>query len=407
MMRHARQGWAAAAILSLTFAGCRHTVEPGFANWAETQVFVTPQEGASNGFDGIALAAKSVEDTLPDSRIDRTSFTPGMKATTIKETRDEIAKLTASLHKPVDFAFTPRKPFEPAPYQRGWRMLGRALAWRISEAGAVGNYDAAVSDAILAHKFGFALTGGSVVDASLGLSTVDEARQAITPFLSSMGSAQLARLSQGVSWAVEHRPPTEQTISNEERNMAMAVQYVQDSYRSDEYSALLTRLTDTRDAIKYLKAMKPDDAEKRPEYFQGFSDEAKSTANWLVAQSVRPVAKRTADPPLASYRPWRRLAKHFFTSGAPYLAALDSTLARTRLLALQSGVLSQVKAKRVAPQDLAGFSPSITQDPYTGQQFVYRASGPDHVLYSVGADQRDDGGRTDESFSTPDVVLER
>ena len=86
---------------------------------------------------------------------------------------------------------------------------------------------------------------------------------------------------------------------------------------------------------------------------------------------------------------------------------LDASLARTRLLILQSEILSTVKSRRSAPKNLGAFPTALTTDPYSGRPFVYRASGPDFALYSVGADFRDNGGETDESFTAPDVTLER
>jgi hypothetical protein len=86
----------------------------------------------------------------------------------------------------------------------------------------------------------------------------------------------------------------------------------------------------------------------------------------------------------------------------------DSTLARTRLLIIEATILQKVKSGDSAPKDLSEFPAPIRTDPYSGDQFIYRADGKDYRVYSVGADFRDDGGETDwDTYSTPDLKLER
>jgi hypothetical protein len=57
------------------------------------------------------------------------------------------------------------------------------------------------------------------------------------------------------------------------------------------------------------------------------------------------------------------------------------------------------------------YLPSVPIDPYSGQPLVYRPQGESFLLYSVGQDRRDDGGRlptADESPATSgrDLVLD-
>jgi hypothetical protein len=49
----------------------------------------------------------------------------------------------------------------------------------------------------------------------------------------------------------------------------------------------------------------------------------------------------------------------------------------------------------------------VRTDPYSGRGFVYRVDGADYRLYSVGADIKDDGGETDETYTAPDLMLEK
>ena len=48
-----------------------------------------------------------------------------------------------------------------------------------------------------------------------------------------------------------------------------------------------------------------------------------------------------------------------------------------------------------------------SRDPYSGKPFVYAVSKDRFLLYSVGSNGIDDGGNTDETFSAPDLTLER
>jgi len=112
-------------------------------------------------------------------------------------------------------------------------------------------------------------------------------------------------------------------------------------------------------------------------------------------------------PAPARQRPWKRFAMAFFGIGKPILAMNDATCARTQLLILECVLMSRAKSDGRTPDDLRGFTRSLTIDPYSGQPFVYRTDGKSYRLYSVGSDLVDDNGDTDESFSKPDLTLEK
>ena len=78
-----------------------------------------------------------------------------------------------------------------------------------------------------------------------------------------------------------------------------------------------------------------------------------------------------------------------------------------RLLIAEAWVLGQVKSTGAAPKDLSRLPQELTTDPYSGAPFPYAADGADYHLYSVGADLKDDGGDTDETYSQPDLKLEK
>jgi hypothetical protein len=160
-------------------------------------------------------------------------------------------------------------------------------------------------------------------------------------------------------------------------------------------------------AINYLSSIKLG-SEKAKNYFEGLTKEVDGEINYLMKCSAMPARKRETQrrEHLADYRPWRRFSRHIVTTGNEFLKRRDRTLARSRLFAIEAALLSQVKAIRRAPDTLAGFG-DIVQDPYTGDPFIYRASGPDYVIYSVGEDFKDDMGETDQDFLRPDLTIER
>ena len=373
--------------------------------WSAAQPIYVPRSGSSNGYDALVLASMDVQKDVGPQYIDRVWFTPGKRDEAMHEASSDVGKVAVAVSRPVDFEFRPHGPFEPSSDDRGWRMLGRALVWRIQSESETANYDAAINDEITATKFGFSLTGGDAMDASLGFATVDDARQATAQSMRLMGAGQLNRLADGLSKALDDRPPLTKTFENEKEDMLQSVQYVQDSFLRNDFGDLKKQLgPDVRDSLDTLSQLRDKSGEKQAAYFEGFADEANQRAQWLSSVSELPLSERNHDPGLtfSKDRPWRYFAKNFFSAGAPLLSMRDATLARTRLMVLEARILARVKAGGMAPSDLSEFDKDLTTDPYTGQQFVYHAAGTEFTVYSVGEDLQDDGG----DDPSKDCVLE-
>jgi hypothetical protein len=404
-MRSACQGRWALAILSLVAAGC-HREGPAFLpTWSAAQPIYVPRAGSSNGYDALVLASMDVQHKVSDKYLDRVWFTPGKRDEALKQASPVLTRVAGAVQRPVDFEFSPHGPFDPSSNDRGWRMIGRALVWRIETEEANGNYDGAIADQITATKFGFSLTGGDAMDASLGFATVDDARKALAQNMSLMGAGQLNNLSAGLQRALDARPPLTKTFEHEKQNMLRSVQYVQDSFLRNDFTDLKKQLgADVRDTLSYLRDLREKSSRKQAAYFEGFADEANQRAQWLAAVSELPLSERNHDPGLsfAKDRPWKTLSKNFFTAGEPLLAMRDETIAKTRLMILEARLLAMVKAGQTPPRDLSGFDKDLTTDPYTGQEFVYHAAGTEFTVYSVGEDLKDDGG----SDPSKDLVLE-
>jgi hypothetical protein len=354
------------------------------------------------------MAAQELEATDSPS-LTRVSFFPQQKKNALTLTAPVMRRVSAATSRPAEFRFVPRPPFAVAPYQRGWRLIGRAYAWMVADAVKEGDYERAVSTAVAATRFGFDLAGGSAVDASLGLSIADDVRKALAPAMSRMQSSQLRALSEGMKGALQRKPPMRKVAENEYQNMLQAVQYVRDSAASGRMEALATELgLDGGEATEYLRGIR-DDNEKLATYFQGFATEAQAQAQHFTKLSEMSAKARKETPKLelARTRPWRRFARHFFQTMGPLLEIDDATVARTRLMILEAELLRRSKLQKSVPRSLEGATPALVTDPYSGDPFIYHGGGTDFDLYSVGSDFLDNGGETDESFTTPDLKLER
>jgi len=342
--------------------------------------------------------------------LDMVSFFPAQRKKAMDDTAGAVRLAVEGTGHKCDFAFTPLSPFAAPPHQRGWRLIGRDLVWRIEDAVRAADYGAAVQNANLATKFGFDISGGCATDASLGLAIVDNARQAIAPALDHMDAGQLASLSEGIKRALQSEPTLSTTIDHEHECMLLGVQAVQDAYRANNFDVLMKQLgPDTRSAVDFLDDLHRKDNSKRPQYFQDFAAEADAEQKWSESIADIPVAQRAAhpEPRFKGDRPYKKFAKQFFNSVKPLVELHDATLARTRLLILEASILSQIKRDGAAPKDLTGLDASLITDPYSGKPFIYGADGKDYHVYSVGSDFRDDGGETDETFSQPDLRLEK
>lgn len=389
-------------MLLCILGGCSRAPAPPFPTW-----YTAPTESPDARFRDLLALGEQAEALAPTFK-DRISFRPSDRRTLLQALEQPLSKLTKLVDKPIPFPDRSRFPFDPASGHRGWRLLSRCLIWRIDAGLLNGNPDSAIANTLVATRFGYDLTGGTAVDASLGFAIVDEARQAMAPSLSTLTAEQLTRLGNGLAAALRARPPITQVLEQERRSMQAAVQFVQDSYQKGVWSALRHGLdVDGREAVQYLIELKDKDGPKREEYFKQFAGEIDPEIRLLKSVAGNSVAGRGALPlPASEGRPWRRFARHFFRGARAVLQLSDRSLAKTRLFVLECYIHRALLENRAAPKSLASFPSDLTEDPYSGRRFVYRASGLDYRLYSVGIDLRDDGGESDEAGGSPDLTLE-
>lgn len=401
----AREGrWIAGGIALALMLGCGKREAPPFPDYAPA-----PRAQTLSSDDSFSQYVRAAEDVEARAReyLAYVAFTGRQRPIILDRTQQAIEMVQRGTRARGEFPFVPREPFTVAPRQMGWRLIGKALVWRIEDAANASDYDRAIVLTGVATRFGFDLSGGDATDATLGYGIVDDARETLAPHLPKMTPAQLERLAGVLRSALERKPELEVTLRNEYDHMLMAVDAIQEAYQKGDLSLYQKKLgPGIRDAVVYLKDLKANDATARPRYFAGFAEEAKKESDWQIAMAKLPAAKREKAPEYGDYRPWRRFAGHFFRAGRPLLAIHDRTLARTRLFALSALTMRIVKLDRQAPDGLGRLPKDLVTDPYSGEPFVYRSDGMQFRIYSVGANMTDDGGATDTAFTTPDLLLE-
>lgn len=378
----------------LLLSGCGKKQQTAIVTYAPMRMELA-SDPSYEGLKSLAISAESKSDRLAS----RTLYTEKQQNEVRAALAAEIAQLPSLLGKSANFPVEPRGPFDPPKYQRGWRLIGRCLVWNIESAGD--NLDQAIASTVLATRFGFALTGGDVSTADLGLTIAAEAREAILPVLPKLSADQLDKLATGLESALFEKPTLQNTFEHARSQMLSNVDALQAAARDGrlpEWQAHLYR--DSRDSIERLADVSQND-EKRAEFFQGMAAEATAEVDELKANCLLPAPKRTHKTGLKGKEPWRPLARHLFGGGEALLAINDSALAKTRLLTVRCRLEAQARRTGIAPESLASFDPRLVQDPYAGSKFVYRPIGRDYALYSVGPNGRDDGGREDDLSGDP------
>lgn len=401
--------WVFLSCLATLLCGCSSSTPPPYPTYYEPETAYVPQKGTSNAFDAYALAALEAE-TSGKEYLTRVSFTPGMKASVIEKLSAPLSEVMKASNQSCTFEFRPYKPLEAPPYQQGWLLLGRAMAWKIESAVRNEEFPVAVSWTVAATRFGFDLTGGGTTDASLGLTIIDDARKAILPALPMMPAAELTRLSNGIAGALERRPKAETVILNEHKNMLAAVQYLQDAYQKRDFDHLRDTFgLDVREAVEYLQRLEGKKPDERVKYFDDFKKLADRIRDRYIEMGSLSARQRTKLPEfdLRSQGAFWRFAKQFFTAPDAFFRLRDATIARTRLLAIESRLSALHKARIPFPPNLDVFSGDLKIDPYTGVPFAYRTEGSEYRLYSVGPNFIDDLGETNLSFNDPDLTLEK
>lgn len=393
-----------AGVAVAVLSGCRSGSSDVYPTWATEPRGYTPKEVSSNAYDAYAVAADEAE-IKGAAFLDRVSFYPGQKHDAALAIDDSVNRVIEGTKKPCQFEFVAHKPFEPVKYQRGWRLIGHAIQWKVEDGCQSADYDKAIEAAVEGTKFGFDLSGGGATDASLGLSIADEIRKTIAPYLVKMSAVQLDKLGKGIKEDLDAKPPIVNAVKNDQENVLQAIQFLQDALKGGTLKTVQENLgPDVNEAIRYLEDLQGN-AKKRSAYFEGLAKAADFEFAQVSQDCDLPANERHKPNPKQD-APWRKLAKHLCGASRPLLDINDATVARTRMLVLFAEIERLGLRNKAFPQNLDAFTKSLTVDPYSGSQFLYHVDQAEFSLYSVGANGRDDGGDTDATFTRPDLRLE-
>lgn len=405
-MNQAKDGRGVVAIAALLMlAGCGTAPELPYPNFVQATGPTNSESGSS--FSSFERAASAAE-LKAKKYLTRTNFTPGKKEAVIALCQQPLQLIDNLAGKEFQFEYVPSAPFESKKFRPGWRLLGQTMVWRIEEAKRKEDFDAMVRFTLSASRFGADLTGGDCSDATLGFGIIDEARNAILSSVSRLSAKQLSTLSAGLEAVLKRMPAPHQTLENERTSMLLAIQTLQDDYRKGDWKKYETELrNEILPAVKFLKALKPN-SNDRIEYFDSLAGEADAITASAIALSKLNARQRSAKeaPQFDKDRPWRRWSKHFFQAPKYLFAVRDRTIARMRLLAIETQLIALRARGKSIPETLSGFPTIVRIDPFTGKDFAYSPTATSYKLYSLGSDFRDDGGETNESATAPDLLIE-
>ncbi len=313
--------------------------------------------------------------------------------------------LIGILGSKIEFHYQPVGLAEPPVYLRGIRLIGESMLWDMEAALAAQKPDGAIVRCGQLTRLGSQLLGGGAYEATLGISLIDRARAILAPELGQLGAGQLGVLAKHISGSISARPPLTVCLANETENMLLALQQAQDIAQSGDFKKLEEKLgKSTHDEVSLLESVSRDPA-KVSSVFDWIGDDIKARGKWHVEQMQKPDADNPP-PELQNRKNWRVLYRYFASNLDSLSPYVKKCAARTQLFMLECYLRQKVKLKAPLPKSLDAFSVAATRDPFTGKPFYYKSGAFEFKVYSAGSDGIDDGGQSNTSFDSPDLVLE-
>ena len=341
------------------------------------------------GFEAYVSAAEEVE-KLAEKHIGRTAWTPDQRDFIVEASAGAIRRLSGV--EGAKFGRTWSEPFGLRDHTRGWRTVGRALAWRIESAIKREDYADARYCAATAVRMSNALATSDSHDAYMGLEIVDECIDALWHALPRFDAQTAAGLSSDLARLLNQAPSSQSVVQQERSLMLAQMKWVSDRYQAREFSEIEKTLGQAVDrAIRYLRDLAESQEEEQQAYFKGFSSEIEQEADMFSVRLGQAPAAWEEEPTLKT-RAWMRFVQSFGTPWRMYVERRASVRTRMRLLAIDAALIAQFKNTGGVPRALSGFPAQLRTDPYSGRDFVYVSRGIDYKLYSVGPDKVDGGG---------------
>jgi len=377
-------GWLFAAMLLI--GGCGGDVRAKVSVPTATSIPV-----GNAGFESYKQAAEEVEQKAA-KYIGRTAWSPDQRDYIVQASSGAIRRLSGV--EGALFGKTWEEPFGVREYTRGWRTIGRAIAWRIEMAVKAGNYADARFCLATAIRMANALGTSDSHDAYMGAEIVDECLAAVWPELPRFESSILSGISSDVRRLLEQGAAPE-AIAEQERTLMLAqLDWVRQRYQERDFAVISDTLGQAVEpAVKYLRGLAEMEPKEQQAYFTGFASEIEAEVE-LFSTNLKTAPNRWESEREKGTRAWMRFTQAFGTPWKVYVERRAEVRTRLRLLAIDSALLAAFKTSGSVPKNLGGFPRALRSDPYSGSDFVFVSRGVDYKLYSVGPDGTDDGGDT-------------
>jgi hypothetical protein len=404
------------ALFMLGLTGCRKPADITFTKWATADSRnQNPENVASNKLvtAGNMVDQQAKLSAKPDSKgrlaapiTTRTNFFPKQKTEARKVIGRSKAEALIAAQSVKTINYVPTGLAMPPPYLSGLRLIGTSLIWDIEEAIHDHDYDKAIIACGSATSLGNSLMSGGANEVTLGASIINQARQKMVPVLGSLSGLQLGKLGSAVQKGSANRPPIYLAIQNEKDNMLLGLQQAQDMFESKKLDQLQARIgISAKDSIDMLKSLE-EDPEKAKALFDSIGNDIVARSDFYLKLVKNP--GMSGLPPKKDEKKSKLMFYRYFASSIEsLLPMLQSTYCRTQLFVLECYLKQKMKLQKPLPASLSAFSKSATIDPFTGEQFYYKAGQMSYLLYSAGQDGIDNGGTTDSSFRKPDFLLEK
>lgn len=395
-------------ICTLALAGCRSKEEAKFTEWSSDRTLAPATGSGAKLIEiGEAVEASAIAAARGKSPITArtTFFSPERKQAraVIGGQGAALLRLSAAGFK---VRFTPTGMNQPPRYLRGIRLIGEALIWDQEYAISKQDFSVATMRCGQITRLGLQLMGGGGLEASLGASLIDRSRRLISSNFHQLGAGQLAQLGKALKGALGSAPGLTDPLENERENMLLSLQQAQDLAQKLDFKTLEARMgSSCHDEVTLLASLQKDPS-KIAGVFDWIGQDIMKRGDWQI-ERVRNPKTEAEEPDLKQRKNWRVFYRYFASNLDSLAPMLKRSVARTRLFTLECFLRQKVKIKAPLPAAITEFKGDIITDPFSGSPFHYRSDASAFRVYSVGADLVDDGGETNETFDSPDLVVER
>lgn len=295
------------------------------------------------------------------------------------------------------------------PLSQSMREGVTRLAGRAGQRMAAGEIDSAWEDILACHRLARLLAQNPFVINSLGGMALDrkagDASQSLIA-IPELNAEQARRCLRDLQALPEFRPVAEkidhvERLAMLERAMLLAHGQPLDTYAEEKVTLALTGAIDWDIVLTIINdhfdqlvaAMRDPDVRERESRLRQLASEGEALPDVRIAFALQAFVggREQASRDLAKII-IGAMPEFYFTC----LDAETSTIARSRAEQIGFALAAFQRGHFEYPETLAALVPDVMQtipaDPWTGDAFIYHRTEDGFVLYSVGPNQRDDGG---------------